>query len=116
MVDELLKANHLRLACDGCGRVGLLFAPADEFGDDADWQRAIVCVVCREPIPPERVEIFPQTRRCVASQDVADRGLEPEEPEFCPKCGALVELRVSQGGGITRYRRCCTGNPPCRLG
>ena len=34
---------------------------------------------------------------------------------FCPRCGSLVEIRVSRGSGITRYRRFCTGDPPCRL-
>lgn len=114
LVRELLATHLGRLSCDACESVGLFLI--DEPGDDdGDWQQAIVCEVCRKPIPPERVEIFPDASRCVACQDIADRGAEPDEPEFCEKCGALVELRVSRGDGITRYKRFCTGNPRCRL-
>jgi len=119
LVRELLVANAKRLTCDQCKEAGLVFSEPEDSGDfDADagdWQQAIVCEVCRKPIPVERVEIFPEARRCVDCQDVADRGAEPEELEFCEKCGSLVELRVSRGGGITRYKRFCTGSPGCRL-
>jgi hypothetical protein len=113
MVHELLRANLPRLACDQCGHAGLLLG--EDSGDDADWQQAIVCEVCRKPISPERLEVLPNSIRCVGCQDVADRGEEPEELEFCERCGALVELRVSHAGGLTRYKRFCTGDPPCRL-
>lgn len=115
MVRELLDANTAQLACDQCQSVGLVVGDPSEDEESGDWQQAVVCEVCRQPIPPERVEVFPDARRCVGCQDVADRGEEPDEPEFCEKCGALVELRVSRGGGITRYKRFCTGSPPCRL-
>ena len=119
VIRELLVSNLNKLACDHCQQLGLIGTNAADSNDDSDyggdWQQAVVCEVCRKPIPPERVEIFPDARRCVACQDVADRGEDPDEPEFCEKCGALVELRVSRGGGITRYKRFCTGDPPCRL-
>jgi len=115
LVRELLIANVNRLTCDQCHTSGLVFCEPVDNEDSGDWQQAIVCEVCRKPIPVERVEIFPDARRCVGCQDVADRGAEPEELEFCEKCGALVELRVSRGGGITRYKRFCTGSPSCRL-
>ena len=114
MVRELLATNAARLKCDACSEAGLVSSEPEADSDD-DWQQAVVCEVCRKPIPPERVEVFPDARRCVGCQDVADRGAEPDELEFCEKCGALVELRVSSGGGITRYKRLCTGSPPCRL-
>lgn len=113
LIRELLIASVARLTCDACGELQLVFSESDD--EDGDWQQAVVCEVCHKPIAPERVEALPGVRRCVACQDLADRGAEPEEPEFCEKCGALVELRVSRGGGITRYKRFCTGNPPCRL-
>ncbi len=115
LVRELLATSAERLACDQCGKAGLAFSESKLEDDDGDWQQATVCEVCRKPIPPERVEVFPEARRCVGCQDVADRGEEPEELEFCEKCGSLVELRVSRGGGITRYKRFCTGSPGCRL-
>jgi ssDNA-binding Zn-finger/Zn-ribbon topoisomerase 1 len=125
LVGELLRVNVHRLACDACHQVGLIIgeagdgrrpgsAPfADE--DDGDWQQAVICQICRQPIPPERLEVFPDATRCAKCQSIADRGAEPAPPEFCPKCGALLEMRVSRGGGITRYKQFCTGNPPCRL-
>ncbi len=117
MLRELLTSNAARLSCDSCQLAGLALREADDLEDydNGDWQQAIVCEVCHKPILPERVEVFPDAKRCVECQDVADRGAEPEEPEFCEKCGALVELRVSRGGGITRYKRFCTGSPACRL-
>lgn len=113
LVAELLRSNVSRLSCDQCASIGLLIAPADDRDDD--WQQAVVCEVCRKPIPLERLEIFPKAKRCVACQDVADRGEDQDEPDFCPKCGALVELRVSRASGITRYKQFCTGTPSCRL-
>ena len=115
MVAELLNSHLDQLVCDRCGSTGLLLGADDDATDEGDWQQAVVCEVCREPISPERLEIFPTAKRCVGCQDVADRGEEPDEPDFCPKCGALVELRVSRGGGVTRYKMFCTGDPPCRL-
>jgi len=115
LVRELLVANAGRLACDQCQAAGLVFSEPDDEEDTADWQQAIVCEVCRKPIPAERVEVFPDARRCVGCQDVADRGAEPEELEFCERCGSLVELRESHAGGLTRYKRFCTGSPGCRL-
>jgi Zn finger protein HypA/HybF involved in hydrogenase expression len=83
--------------------------------DDGDWQSAVLCEVCRQPIPPERVEALPGVKRCVTCQNSSEAGVDIVEPEYCPHCGSLVELRVSRGPGITRYRRVCTGEPPCRL-
>ncbi len=54
-------------------------------------------------------------RSGAACQGKAESGQLTEEPDYCPNCGALIEVRVSRGSGITRYRRVCTGEPPCRL-
>lgn len=115
LVCELLKAHGQRLTCDNCRHPGLVidFNPAAP--DDDDWQTAVVCEVCRKPIPDERLQAVPGAKRCVACQDAEERGLAPTEPDFCPKCGALLELRVARGGGLTRYKLACTGRPPCRL-
>ena len=118
-----MRVNAHRLTCDACHQTGLAIIGADDGGPlgsrvlagDDDWQQAVICQICREPIPPERLEVFPNSIRCAKCQDLADRGAEPVPPEYCPKCGALLEMRVSRGGGITRYKQFCTGNPPCRL-
>lgn len=122
IVTELLRANAYRLACDACHQTGLTIVGADDGGplgnratDEGDWQQAVVCQICREPIPLERLEVFPKAKCCAKCQDVADKIGDPAAPEFCPRCGALLEIRVSRAGGITRYKQFCTGNPPCRL-
>jgi hypothetical protein len=117
---QLLVETAPQMTCPGCKEKGSLKAvPSEDVlneWEEDDWQAAILCDVCREPIPPERLEAVPESKRCVACQDKAETGTLPEdEPEFCPKCGALVELRVSRGSGITRYKQFCTGIPPCRL-
>jgi hypothetical protein len=114
VVAALLVEAAPRMTCPICKEKGLSASPT--YAGDDDWQAAVLCEVCRSPIPPERLEAVPGTRRCTACQGSAEAGrLIEEEPEYCPHCGALVELRVSRGGGITRYRRFCTGDPPCRL-
>ena len=114
---ELLPGAAERMTCLSCKRIGLLVSDEEDADEADDWQAARLCEACRKPIPPERLEVFPDARRCVACQNNAEAGVEPdEEPDFCPRCGSLVELRVSSAGGLTRYRRFCTGSPPCRLG
>ena len=113
LVQELLDLHLSRLTCDACGKAGLSLADTEE--QDSDWQQAIVCEVCRKPIPPERLEAIPNATRCVGCQDAEDRGEAAVEFDYCPTCGAILELKVSRTGGITRYKQFCTGNPSCRL-
>jgi len=115
LVSELLASNLQRLTCDHCGSTGLRIAVEEQEDAPGEWQAAVVCEVCHQPISPERLVALPTAKRCVACQEVADRGSATPEPEYCPKCGALLELRVSRTGGVTRYKQFCTGNPPCRL-
>lgn len=111
----LLPEAAGRMTCPGCKAIGLVATEADEEDAD-DWQAAVLCESCRKPIDPERLEVFPDSKRCVPCQSRSEAGIpNPEEPKFCPRCGSLVELRVSRGGGLTRYRRFCTGSPSCRL-
>ncbi len=112
LLEQLLPGAAEKIACPECGAVGLRIADGEP-DDEDDWQAAVLCEGCRKPIPPERLEALPGARRCVACQSVSETDPESEwEPEFCPRCGALVELRVSGAGGLTRYKRFCTGG--CR--
>jgi Zn finger protein HypA/HybF involved in hydrogenase expression len=115
LVRELLAANLSRLKCDACGFAGLRLGKIDQADAPGDWQQVVLCQICNQPITPERLEVFPYATRCVDCQDASDRGVETAEPEFCPKCGSLLELRVSRGSGIIRYKQFCTNSPPCRL-
>jgi Zn finger protein HypA/HybF involved in hydrogenase expression len=116
VVAALLVESAARMTCPLCKEKRLVANPAEEIPDDDDWQAAVVCEICRQPIPPERLEALPGVKRCASCQQKSESGeLRESEPEFCPQCGALVEIRISRGSGITRYKRVCTGNPPCRL-
>jgi hypothetical protein len=115
MVREVLKSQGSRLPCDRCSKTGLSVRLDVDASERGEWEQVVVCEICREPIPLERLEIKPNATRCVACQDAADRGRSFVEPDYCPKCGSLLELRVSRAGGITRYKLWCTGNPSCRL-
>ena len=117
--DELVEALFVeaapRMTCPICKEKQLAAQPlADDAADD--WQAAVLCEVCRELIPSERLEAIPGAKRCAACAAKAEAGQLTEiEPEYCPHCGSLVEVRVSRGTGITRYKRVCTSDPPCRL-
>lgn len=115
LVATLLVEAAPRMTCPICKEKGLSARPTvDDVADD--WQAAVRCEVCREPIDPERLEAIPGTTRCAACQGKTEAGQLAEiEPDYCPHCGALVEIRISRGSGITRYKRVCTGEPPCRL-
>jgi hypothetical protein len=107
-----------QMTCRLCKEKQLFARPStdSEGGDPDDWQAAVLCAICREPIAPERLEAIPNAKRCAACQVKTESGaLSDIEPDYCPHCGALVEVRVSRGTGITRYKRVCTGEPPCRL-
>jgi hypothetical protein len=115
LVETLLVEATPRMTCPVCKNKHLRAQPyqADEAGD---WHEAVLCETCRGPIAPERLEALPGARQCAACAAQAEAGQQPGcEPDYCPNCGALVELRVSRGSGITRYKRVCTGDPPCRL-
>ncbi|HEX6962466.1 MAG TPA: TraR/DksA C4-type zinc finger protein [Lacipirellula sp.] len=115
LVREVVATHGLRLTCDRCGATRLRVQLDADEADRGEWEQVAVCEICREPIPPERLDFNPNATRCVACQDAADRGRSFVEPDYCPKCGSLLELRASRSGGITRYKLWCTGQPPCRL-
>lgn len=103
---ELLFGVADRLACPECRHTGLRISESPLASDD--WQAAPRCQQCGGPIDPERLEVFPDSRTCVACQRSSDRGASPDEPEYCPRCGSLMEVRQSRGAGVTRYALVCT--------
>lgn len=116
LLAQLLPGATPKMVCPQCGSIGLRAAEGIAEEDADSWQAAVLCQGCRKPIPPERLEALPEAKRCLACQAKTERDPEGDnEPEFCKHCGSLVELRVSSRGGLTRYRRFCTGQPPCRL-
>lgn len=107
LVQELFVTSLPQLSCSGCGSADLeLRSQVVEEEDPEFWGEARRCEVCREPLMPERLEIFPDTVRCAACLSKPD----PEtEDDFCPSCGDRLTTRLA-GGGLTRYRRSC---PSC---
>jgi DNA-directed RNA polymerase subunit M/transcription elongation factor TFIIS len=108
---ELLLGVAVRLNCPECNHAGLTVHKSPE--PEGDWQAAPCCQQCGQPIDPERLEVFPDTRTCVACQRCSDRGAPSDQPEYCPRCGSLMEVRQTRGAGITRYAlvcssRCCS--------
>ncbi|HEX5470661.1 MAG TPA: TraR/DksA C4-type zinc finger protein [Lacipirellulaceae bacterium] len=115
LVETLFVEAAPRMTCPICKEKSL-FARHSDNDESNDWQVAALCEICREPIPLERLEAVPGTKRCADCARKAEAGQQAEiEPDFCPHCGALIDVRVSRTTGITRYKRVCTGDPPCRL-
>jgi RNA polymerase-binding transcription factor DksA len=106
---ELFKSAAPRMNCEGCGAVGLRVSAGEEPAAD-EWQQARACRQCRRPIPAERLEVFPDAVLCVACQSGDERGTSPDAPQYCERCGQIMQLRQSRNG-ITRYVMVC---PNCR--
>jgi len=109
---ELFCSCASQYVCPECGQHGLHVAAET----DEDWPQAVSCEVCSKPIPAERLAAIPGTTLCAVCQEKEEQGVDTTQPEYCPSCGALMIVRPSSSGGITRYVASCTGNPPCRPG
>lgn len=109
VLTELFRTSAGKFTCPECGKVGLAAQEVDEENDE-DWGFARACEVCKRPIPRERLEIFPDTRLCVACQSGEERGAPSADVEYCPKCGSVMALKQVRGG-VTRYSMQC---PVCR--
>lgn len=98
-------------SCPACGQ-SKLAESSDAESDFADeWLGDVrSCKQCGMAIPPERVEIFPETRFCAACQKKVDSGAASQEREYCPHCGDVMQLRAMISPGAT-YRMYC---PSCR--
>jgi len=108
VVDELFTVAAGQFSCPECGAVGLLVRPATD--DDEDWGESRPCEVCGQPIPPERLVAIPSTRVCAHCKQDEEAGESQDQPEYCPRCGAIMQLRQSRGAGIARYAMVC---PEC---
>ncbi len=111
IMHEILKGIAGELACPDCGRQGLLAAVRS---DDDDWPEARRCEGCGQPIGAERIAALPDAVLCADCQQREESGRATGKVEYCPRCGAVMELRLSRKAGISRYTMQCSGNPPCR--
>jgi hypothetical protein len=105
---ELFRTSASRFACLQCGQAGLIASPSELLDNEA-WGEARNCESCGAAIPPERLEVFPETRLCVACQNRDERGELTGPAEYCPRCGTAMILKRATGSGITRYIMACPG-------
>jgi DNA-directed RNA polymerase subunit M/transcription elongation factor TFIIS len=103
LVLELFQQQVANESCKNCGANSLSLANIETDADE--WGDPVSCEVCNAIIPPERLEIFPNAKRCAACKD---KPAVDEDPEFCPSCGGLLVMRQRGGAGIVRYVMSCT--------
>lgn len=114
VMQEVFRTTVEQGPCPGCGGASLRASLSAEA--EGEWQQVRVCAGCGKPIPPERLEASPGAVLCVRCQSREEQGLSAETPEFCPRCGAPLTVRVSRSStGGPRYVMTCTAYPPCRL-
>lgn len=99
-VAELLRGTAARITCAGCQNLGVHVAP---IADDAQWGDARRCENCDEPIPPERLEAFPEATLCKKCQSREDSGGGTVEAEYCPRCGNVMHVTLDRRSGVARY-------------
>lgn len=110
LLPELLRAAAGRMKCPKCGQTGLAAEANRDNTDDEDWGMARKCAGCEEPIPAERLEVFPNAELCVECQARSDRGETSGAVDYCPHCGSVMTMRQDRRG-VTRYVMAC---PQCR--
>jgi hypothetical protein len=110
---EVFRAAAGSFECPKCGGSGLaVTSTADE---RAEWPGVAACAKCGRPIGSERLEAVPGTTCCAACQNDHEHGRTRADKDHCPRCGAVLEVRVVTQGDRTRYVMACSANPPCPL-
>lgn len=104
---ELFTSAVPSLACTECGERGLDAVPIVE-QVDGNWGEAPACEQCGSAMAADRLEVFSNATLCAECQADLDKGKVPEEPDYCPRCGALMELSPSRGAGVARYVMRCS--------
>jgi len=111
LVAELFRSSLARVTCSACGRTGLKISSAEDAFDDEAWGAGRPCESCGRTIPPERVELLPHVKLCVACQQNQESGASAGPVEYCARCGAILRMRLRSGNGLARYESYC---PECR--
>jgi DNA-directed RNA polymerase subunit M/transcription elongation factor TFIIS len=110
LLPELFRSAAGRMKCPKCGQTGLVAESNRDDTEDEAWGMARKCAICEQPIPAERLEVFPNAELCVACQAKSDRGESTGAVEYCPNCGSVMTMRQDRRG-VTRYVMSC---PQCR--
>ncbi len=109
VIQELVDRMADGFVCSICNNVGLRATREDPLDDEA-WGQGRKCQACGQLIPAERIEIFPDTQWCTTCKSAIESGeTDDSEPDFCPRCGDVRQLRRRSGSGITGYQMYCPG-------
>lgn len=103
LVEELFRQHLKSQTCSNCTTGSLSLSKWDTAPDD--WDDSIRCEICKTTIPPERLEIFPNIKRCAACND---KPADPDIPEYCDACGGLMMMRQRGGSGLAGYVMSCS--------
>jgi DNA-directed RNA polymerase subunit M/transcription elongation factor TFIIS len=111
ITEELFIQSAGRFSCPECGRAGLIAEEAKDDWSEEAGGTSRRCARCRQPIPPERLEIFPAATLCAGCQQTSEKDDDAgaQTPEYCPRCGSVMALRGAKGG-VARYVMVC---PEC---
>ena len=128
IVDALFADSLDELSCTQCGKLGMRTqadtastgGAGEQAGGGADpdaWATAIEedpeawgesrrCRQCRRTIEAERLDVLPETELCAscAGQPAGD---ESEEPEYCIRCGGVMQMVRRPGSGLAGYVMRC---------
>ena len=107
---QLMPVATAQFCCEACDHTGLDFECVDDEWNDEAWGQLRACERCGGVIPAERVELFPAVKLCVACQRAEEQG-EPDQAEYCPRCGTVMVTKLRSGAGIAGYRLFC---PECK--
>lgn len=110
-ISQSLIATGRLGSCPTCGKSTLGEATEAEVAESDEWFGDVrSCKQCGGVIPPERMEVFPDTQFCAACQKKVDSAGGGKDDEYCPYCGDVMQLRAVSSPGAT-YRMYC---PSCR--
>lgn len=105
VVLALLELVAASWSCDRCPSNGLAVTRDHRLAaceEESAWENSRPCAKCRRSIAPERLEALPNATLCIACE-TGSRDANHEEPSFCTRCGARMEVARSRRAGPTRY-------------
>jgi ribosomal protein S27AE len=124
IVSEMFRLKLAELPCPNCQKSGVrVVAQVQAVEEDDDqWDTGAAateaseltryCLDCREQIDPDRLDLFPETTRCVECQRKFENGESASGKEsfsaddLCPRCGDFLQTHRNRSSR-TAYRVQC---------
>jgi hypothetical protein len=124
IVAEMFRLKMPELPCPNCQQKGVkIVSKTNVEDDDSQWETnpslqsnqlsSRYCDQCRNPIDPERLELFPTTVRCVDCQRKLEKGeFQPDSSQatnadYCPRCGDFLQT-IRNRSSLGAYRVQCS--------